>query len=315
MNLNRRTFFKVAGAAGAVALGPARTAGASADDGALTSGAWAAESVLNAGRRGVLVDATKCIGCRACEAACSEANALQVPAMLDDAAVFAKPRTMDTQTYTVVNRAVTASGTAPARFVKRQCMHCVEPACASACLARALDKTPTGPVVYHKSRCLGCRYCMVACPFNVPQYEYDSPLPYVRKCTFCADRQATGLDPACTSVCPTGALTFGIREELLERARERLYAKDSHYVRRIYGEHEVGGTSWIYITDIPFEKLGLPTELGTYAYSSLTQASLAAVPFVLTLWPPLLMGIYSFSKRRNDIEAHGPDRQEEAHHE
>jgi formate dehydrogenase iron-sulfur subunit len=300
MNLNRRMFFKVAGAAGAVAISPATTARAST-----------AEGELNAGRRGVLVDATKCIGCRACEAACAETNVLPGPAMLDDVAVFAKPRTTDTKAYTVVNR---AGGSAPARFVKRQCMHCVEPACASACLVRALDKTPTGPVVYHKDRCLGCRYCMVACPFGVPKYEYDSPLPFVKKCTFCADRQAKGEPPACTSVCPSGALTFGKREELLESARERLYAKDSPYVRHIYGEHEVGGTSWMYITDIPFEKMGLPTELSTYAYSSLTQASLAAVPFVLTLWPPLLMGIYSFSKRRNDIEAHGADRPEEVHH-
>jgi len=304
MNLNRRTFFKVAGAAGAVALGPAKTATASTSD-----------AVVNAGRRGVLVDATKCIGCRACEAACSETNALPGPAMLDDAAVFAKPRTMDTRTYTVVNRANTTGAAAPARFVKRQCMHCVEPACASACLVRALDKTPTGPVVYHKDRCLGCRYCMVACPFSVPKYEYESALPFVKKCTFCADRQAKGEAPACTAVCPSGALTFGKRDDLLEMARERLYAKDSGYVRHIYGEHEVGGTSWMYLTDIPFEKLGLPADLGTYAYSSLTQASLAAVPFVLTLWPPLLMGIYSFSKRRNDIEAHGTDRQQEARHE
>jgi Fe-S-cluster-containing dehydrogenase component len=236
--------------------------------------------------------------------------ALPGPAVLDDAAVFAKPRKTGTTSFTVVNRAKAA----PARFIKQQCMHCVEPACASACLARALDKTPTGPVVYHKDRCLGCRYCMVACPFDVPKYEYDSPTPYVKKCTFCAERQAKGDAPACTSVCPSGALTFGSRNELIETARERLYARGSTYVRHIYGENEVGGTSWMYITDIPFETLGLNTGLGTYAYSSLTQASLAAVPFVLTLWPPLLMGLYSFSKRRNEVDAHGSDAREEADH-
>jgi formate dehydrogenase iron-sulfur subunit len=299
MKLNRRTFFKVAGTAGAVALAPARKAAAATD-----------AEVIDAGRRGVLVDTTKCIGCRACEAACAEANTLPGPAMLDEAAVFAKPRTTATTAFTVVNRAAAA----PARFVKQQCMHCVEPACASACLARALDKTPTGPVVYHKDRCLGCRYCMVACPFGVPKYEYEKAMPYVTKCTFCADRQARGEAPACTSVCPSGALTFGSRNELLEVARERLYAKGSPYVRHIYGENEVGGTSWMYITDIPIEKLGLPTDVGSYAYSSLTQASLAAVPFVLTLWPPLLMGIYSFSKRRNEVEAHDRDPREEADH-
>ena len=299
MKLNRRTFFKLAGTAGAVALAPAK-ASATTD-----------AAVLDAGRRGVLVDTTKCIGCRACEAACAEANTLSGQVALDDAAAFAKPRKTDTASFTVVNKAAVAS---PARFVKQQCMHCVEPACASACLARALDKTPTGPVVYHKDRCLGCRYCMVACPFDVPKYEYEKALPYVRKCTFCADRQEKGEAPACTSVCPSGALTFGSRNALLDTARERLYAKDSTYVRHIYGENEVGGTSWMYITDIPLEKLGLPTEVGSYAYSSLTQASLAAVPFVLTLWPPLLMGIYSFSKRRNDVGAHGADPREEADH-
>ena len=299
MKLNRRTFFKVAGTAGAAALAPARKAAAATD-----------AEVLDAGRRGVLVDTTKCVGCRACEAACAEANTLPGPAMLDDAAVFAKPRKTDTASFTVVNQRAAS----PARFVKQQCMHCVEPACASACLARALDKTPTGPVVYHKDRCLGCRYCMVACPFDVPKYEYDKALPYVTKCTFCQDRQAKGEPPACTSVCPTGALTFGNRRELIDVARERLYEKGSTYVRHIYGENEVGGTSWMYITDIPIEKLGLPTDVGTYAYSSLTQASLAAVPFVLTLWPPLLMGIYSFSKRRSELGAQDREAREEADH-
>jgi hypothetical protein len=113
------------------------------------------------------------------------------------------------------------------------------------------------------------------------------------------------------SVCPTGALTFGKRTELIETARERIYYPGSPYVRHIYGKEEVGGTSWMYITDVPFENLGLPTNLGTYAYSSLTQASLAAVPFVLTLWPPLLMGIYTFSRRRDDVAAGA---HEEAHH-
>jgi formate dehydrogenase iron-sulfur subunit len=271
MNLNRRKFLKTA-AAGAAMLAPAA--------GAEAKGSPA--EIIDAGRRGVLVDTTKCIGCRACEAACAEANTLPDPASLGDDAIFKSTRTMSTNAFTVVNAAATASG-APARFIKRQCMHCVEPA------------------------------CLLVCPFGVPQYEYDSRLPYVRKCTFCADRQANGQAPACASVCPSGALTYGNRNELINVAYERLYAPGSTYLRHIFGEHEVAGTSWMYITDISFERLGLPTDLDTYAYSSLTQASLAAVPFVLTLWPPLLMGIYSFSKRRSELESSQPG--EGKHHE
>jgi hypothetical protein len=151
-------------------------------------------------------------------------------------------------------------------------------------------------------------------PVRRPQVRVRKGGAYVRKCTFCAERQAQGEAPACASVCPSGALTFGLRNKLLDTARERLYAKDSPYVRHIYGENEVGGTSWMYITDIPIDKIGLPTDVGTYAYSSLTQASLAAVPFVLTLWPPLLMGLYSFSKRRNDVGAQGSEPREESDH-
>ena len=291
MNLNRRTFFKVAGAAGAVALSPARSAKASTGD-----------VSLDANRRGVLVDTTKCVGCRACEAACVEANGLAEPAMAGDERVFAARRATDQRTFTVVNRFEDASGS-EARFVKRQCMHCVEPACASACLARALDKTPGGPVVYHPDRCLGCRYCMVACPFDVPKYEYEKAAPFVRKCTFCAERQATGLEPACTTVCPSGALTFGTRGALLEEAKRRLYAADAKYVPHIYGETEAGGTSWMYISDRPLANLGFKDNVPHVAYSSLAQPALAAVPFILTLFPPLLMGLYTFSQRRAGTEA------------
>jgi Fe-S-cluster-containing dehydrogenase component len=305
MDPSRRKFLKAAGAAGTVAIGPSASARAMTAE---------EEVSLNAKRRGVLVDATKCIGCRACEAACAETNGLPGREETDGPAAFARRRRMDTRTYTIVNSSKVFGASTRERFMKRQCMHCLEPACASACLARALDKTPTGPVVYYKARCLGCRYCMVACPFSIPKYEYESPLPYVKKCTFCADRQAKGESPACTSVCPSGALQFGLRDELIDIAHERIYASGSTYVRHIYGEHEVGGTSWMYITDIPFENLGLPADVGTYAYSSLTQASLAAVPFVLTLWPPLLMGLYTFSKRRDEVAASDAHRLE-AHHE
>lgn len=310
MKLTRRTFFKVTGAAGAAGVAtvasatPARAASVAATPGA--------------DMRAMLIDTTRCIGCRACEAACSEANAMPAPARAGDAQVFATRRQTDVHALTVVNK-YEATAKAPARFIKTQCMHCVEPACASACLARAIEKTPTGPVVYHGNRCLGCRYCMVACPFEIPKFDYESAAPFIHKCTFCGERQAKGLDPACASVCPSGAITFGTRAALIEEARQRIYAPDSKYVRHVYGEHEAGGTSFMYISDRPLDQLGLPDHVPAYAYSALTQGALGAVPFIMTLWPPLLMGLYTFSQRRNaaahdDPHAGDAPRSEEDRH-
>jgi formate dehydrogenase iron-sulfur subunit len=259
----------------------------------------------------VLVDTTRCAGCRGCEAACSEANQLPAPAMAGQDAVFATRRNTDVGVYTVVNRASASSKQGDPRFVKKQCMHCLDPACASACLAKALEKTAAGPVVYHPERCLGCRYCMVACQFDIPKFEFESPAPYIHKCSFCAERQAQGQQPACASVCPTGALQFGHRADLLEEARTRIYQNPDKYVHHVYGEFEAGGTNWLYVTDVPFDQLGFRTDLGPTSPPELTRTALAAVPFVLTLWPPLLMGLYTFSKQR--ARAAKAD-EKEAHH-
>lgn len=283
MKITRRGFLEVAAiGAGAAAAGPAR-ASADAPEGATDS-------------PGVLVDTTLCVGCRACEAACAEANGNPPPP--EGADVFAKRRETSETAFTVVNR---AEGTN--RFAKRQCMHCISPACASACPVRAMDKKPEGPVTYDPTNCLGCRYCMIACPFEIPKYEYGSNTPRVRKCTFCATRQASGLLPACAEVCPSGALTFGRRGALLEVAKTRIYTHPDRYLHHVYGEHEAGGTSWLYISDVPFEKLALRTGMPDEKYPGLVAGALGAPPFVMTLWPPLLMGIYAFSKRREDGEA------------
>ncbi len=300
MDLSRRTFIKFAGAAGAAGI-VARPKPA------------AASALRPVNTPAVLVDTTRCIGCRGCEAACGEANSLPGPAMAGQDAVFAKRRTTDVNIHTVVNRSTTKSTQGEERFVKKQCMHCLDPACASACLAKALEKTAAGPVVYHKERCLGCRYCMVACQFDVPKFEFDSAAPYITKCSFCAERQTRGEQPACASVCPSGALQFGTRADLIEEARARIYKNDGKYVHHIYGEAEAGGTNWLYLTDVPFESLGFRTDLGPTSPPELTRTALAAVPFVLTLWPPLLMGLYSFSKRR-DAAASESRTTKEAHH-
>src|SRR5574341_1373489 len=280
MKLTRRGFFKIAGA----------TAGASL----LTTEARAAEGTGALDGPGVLVDTTLCVGCRGCEAACAEANDLPPPAEGD--AVFEERRDTAQQVFTVVNRFEERAGVE--RFAKRQCMHCVAPACASACPVQAMVKQPTGPVTYDASRCMGCRYCMIACPFDVPKYEYESAAPRVRKCTFCAKRQAEGKLPACVEVCPSGALTFGERTELIEVAKARIYQHPDRYVHHVYGELEAGGTSWLYVGDVPFERLRLPADVGTRPYPDLVTGALGAPPFVMTLWPPLLMGIYAFTHRK-----------------
>ncbi|HSL23073.1 MAG TPA: 4Fe-4S dicluster domain-containing protein [Vicinamibacterales bacterium] len=298
MNLTRRTFFKVT-AVGATALAGAAKAEAAT--------ATAAEDA-----RGVLVDTTRCVGCRACEAACAEANALAGPAMQGDDGVFALRRATDQNTFTVVNRY--PGGRDQERFIKTQCMHCVDAACAAACPVRALEKTAAGPVTYTGSRCLGCRYCMLACPFGIPKFQYDDPTPYVRKCTFCVERQEEGLPPACAEVCPGGALSFGRRDALIEEAKIRIYQNPDKYVHHVYGEHEAGGTSWLYISDVPLDQLGLPGGVEDTPYPQLASTALAAVPMILTLWPPILMGLRAITCRRDSQPETAESRNEGGRH-
>jgi Fe-S-cluster-containing dehydrogenase component len=291
MKLSRRGFLRVAGITGTAAIGV---------------GASRARASTSLDRKGedesaMLVDTTLCAGCRGCEVACAEANALPAPASDEEVAAAKGPRDTGPERFTVVNKAPSPAPNGDDRFAKRQCMHCIEPACASVCMVRALDKTPQGPVVYHGDRCLGCRYCMVACPFEVPKYQYDKLAPLVRKCTFCAGRQAQGKKPACAEVCPTGALTFGKRAALLELAKGRIYRNPEKYIHHVYGEHEAGGTDWLYISDVPFEQLAMRT-VRDEPYPDKVQGALSAPPFVMTLWPPLLMGLYAFSKRRDEIK-------------
>jgi formate dehydrogenase iron-sulfur subunit len=299
MRIGRRFFLKscaVLGATGAARALPAAAGAAETTSGSLDG-------------FGVLVDTTLCIGCRSCEAACAEANGNPEPERLGDEAVFASHRDTGEHQFTVVNK---AKGPGEDRYAKSQCLHCVVPACASACPVKALDKTAAGPVVYHADRCIGCRYCMIACPFGVPKYEYDKAVPYVRKCTMCAARLAQGKGPACVENCPSGALQFGKRSELLAEARRRVYAPDSKYVPHIFGEREVGGTSWMYISDRPMSDFGFNENAGDRPYYENTRGALGAVPFIVTLWPPLLMGLYVAAKRRSEV-SEAPPREENDH--
>lgn len=252
---------------------------------------------------GILHDTTLCVGCRSCEAACNEVNQLPPPEKpFDDKTVLDKKRRTDDKAYTVVNRYNDQNGEKKPVYRKIQCNHCLEPACASACFVGAFTKTPLGPVIYDPSVCVGCRYCIVACPFNVPAFEYDEPLhPRVMKCTMCYPRLLEGKLPGCVEACPVGALTFGKRKDLLSIARERIRKHPDRYIDHVYGEHEMGGTNWLYITGTPFEEVDLRMDLGVTPAPEFTYGALSAVPMVVGLWPVLLTGVYAINKRNQKM--------------
>jgi Fe-S-cluster-containing dehydrogenase component len=236
---------------------------------------------------GVLVDTTRCIGCRSCERACSVANNLPVPDVEKDGALAQVRDTSDHQ-WTVVNRFDTAKGEV---FVKKQCMHCWQPACGAACLTNAMYKTRTGPVIWRAGKCMGCRFCMISCPFDVPKFEYNSWNPKIQKCSMCAERLEVGQKPACVEACPTDALMFSSKRQLMEVARVRIYSHPERYVHKIYGEYDVGGTGWLYLSAVPFEEIGFRTDLGTTPYPEYTKPFLYGVPLALFGLPALLLGL------------------------
>ena len=251
----------------------------------------------------VLHDTTLCIGCRRCEGACNTVNELPPPEKpFTDLSVLEQQRRTTSRTYTVVNKKP-GKAEAPV-FVKKQCNHCLEPACASACFVTAFTKTKEGAVVYDASVCVGCRYCMIACPFEIPTYEYDSAFsPRVMKCTLCHPRVQEGKLPGCVESCPTEALVFGKRDDLLKIARQRIVRRPDKYVDHIYGEREMGGTSWLYLSAVPFEQIGMRMDLGVTSAPELTAGALGAVPMVVGIWPVLLTGIYAMSKRKEKLAA------------
>ncbi len=295
---NKRDFSRRAFLKGAVAIGGSLLLGSLFPD-----RVFAEEFRGWPDRFGMLSDLTRCIGCRRCEAACNEANNLPSPEIpFDDKSVFEEKRRTDAQTYTVVNRYADLSRLGQPVYRKVQCMHCEEPACVSACPTGAMKKTPEGPVVYNEKVCIGCRYCMSACPFYIPAYEYFNPFsPKVQKCFMCySTRIAKGEVPACATECPVEAITFGKRSDLIKLARDRISRRPDKYIDHIYGEHEVGGTGWLYISGVPFEQLGFPMDLGTTPIPQLTRDFLSMVPLVLVAWPSLLGGFYLMSNQREE---------------
>jgi formate dehydrogenase iron-sulfur subunit len=259
--------------------------------------------ISSAQSKGVLSDLTKCIGCGWCQEACREWNHL--PAQ--QASQLGNTREdscLSAETWTLPElREIEENGQRYRVFVKRQCMHCVDPACVSACPVGALQKMENGAVVYDCTRCIGCRYCMVACPFGIPKFEWEEPLPRIRKCTFCVDRQTEGMEPACTAACPTGALTFGDRDALIAEAESRIQTEPDRYVNHIYGQEELGGTSWMYLSPVPFEALGFPT-VGSDPVTGLSEAVATYGTVGVAASVTLLLGglHYWFDRRQPELQ-------------
>lgn len=242
---------------------------------------------LNGGNQAaILNDLSKCIGCGACALACQEIN---------DLPSQPKPAKLTDTTWTFVENRGGVN-------IRRQCMHCVDPACVSVCPVTALQKTPEGPVIYDESRCMGCRYCMLACPFGVPTYEWGKALPRVQKCIMCFDKRVKeGKQPACTAACPTGATTFGTRDELIKEAERRIAANPGTYVDHIFGVKEAGGTNVLYISPVPFEQLGFAATITDTSYPKLTWAILKQIPSIVTIGGALMIGIYWVINRRMTV--------------
>lgn len=253
--------------------------------------------------KAMLIDVSKCMACRGCQVACKQWNDLPAE-KTHNWGSYQNPPHLSAKTWTLIQFSEVEEGDKLYwAFLKQQCMHCLHPACVSACPVSALQKTEEGPVVYHANRCIGCRYCMLACPFGVPRFEWEKPLPLIRKCTFCADRLAEGLQPACAKTCPAGAITFGERDTLIAEAESRIQNNPGKYVNHVYGKEEVGGTSVLYISHIPFEKVGLPT-LGTQPVTAWSEkAAIYGTSSALVGVAALLGGIYWFTKRKERVQA------------
>ena len=257
---------------------------------------------------GVLVDLSRCVGCRSCEAACNREQKLPAPEKpFNDFSVFdeihhGQKRRTDETRYTIVNR-YDIPGREHPLFRKIQCNHCLEPACLTSCFVNASTKTPAGAVIYDSTVCVGCRTCMVACPFYIPTFRYSSAFkPRIMKCVFCHDTRLTkGLPPACVEACPQEALTFGRRTDLVAAGKQRIRENPGNYVDHLYGEHEAGGTSWMYLSPAPFEQVGIDTTVPKEPILNYVKDFLSIVPMVLTIWPALFAGFHLLATRKDKM--------------
>ena len=289
--ITRRTALKIVGAAGAAATVAAAAAPGEAE-------ARYEPRQPSGDDFGLLVDAARCVGCRACVTKCKEANGKPADVRLAAGAAYDAPVDLNAQTLTVVKRWTTEK---EAGFVKAQCMHCVQPGCASVCMMKALHKGEHGAVEYDVDKCVGCRYCQIACPFNVPKFEWASAAPKIVKCELCRHRTKDGKLPACAEVCPRDAVTFGKRAALLAEAKRRIAARPGAYQPRVYGETDGGGTNVLYLSPVPFETLGLPV-LGTEPAPALSETIQGGI-YQGMIAPVVLLGALSVVTWKNSRSA------------
>lgn len=282
MSINRKTFLKALGVT-AVTLAFGKDTSAETVAGDISE---------KPELKGILYDMTRCVGCHGCEYDCAMAHEMPDP----DIPRNPPHRRLDISNRTVVNHFETSAGDVAAKI---QCMHCNQPACATACLTMAMYKTEEGPVIWREDKCMGCRYCMIACPFDVPRFEYASTNPSIIKCDMCKHLQDEGETPACAYHCPEEALTFGTRRELLQEARKRMHEAPDDYYNHIYGETEAGGTSWLCISPVPLEEVGFNTKIKNSSYPALTKGFISSIAPVDLLLPTFLLGVYEATKTRN----------------
>ena len=255
--------------------------------------------------KGMLIDTTRCTGCRGCQTACKQWNLLPGWGQGSEeyntsfSPTMTNPPERNAYNYNHVEfHEVEEGGKLTWNFIHKRCLHCFDPACVSVCPVGALQKLDNGPVVWDESRCFGCRYCQNACPFDIPKFQWDKAWPKIQKCTFCWNRIKDGMEPACAKTCPTNCIEFGNRGDMLVEAKRRMEENPGKYYDHIYGEYEGGGTSILYLTAVAPEKLGFITDVETEFYPPYTWEFLGKIPYEVGAIVLLMGGTYLFRKWR-----------------